>query len=255
MPLQPTKIDVAEDFPILPNAPITEAVIVIHSRPENAWDEKVLIAGLKSKLPDYPEQQSQRNVQGIVRITPGEQPDAKISDLGFSGVRATSSDKKQIAQLQKDLFMFSRLTPYEKWTKFRDEALRLWRVYLEFGERTEIQRLGLRFINQIPLEPGAHDLDDYLTVAPQDVPALPLNLAGFFHNDTLSVPGHPYMINFIRTIQPSPMGTVLIMDIDVFRGPFSLADVKLEFSLAEMRWLKNKLFFGSITQKTLSLFQ
>jgi uncharacterized protein (TIGR04255 family) len=71
----------------------------------------------------------------------------------------------------------------------------------------------------------------------------------------LSVPGHPYFVNFISTIQPSPNGIALIIDIDVFRGPFSLGDVDLEFSLAEMRWLKNKLFFGSVTQKTLSFFQ
>jgi uncharacterized protein (TIGR04255 family) len=260
MPLPRTAIEVTEKFPALSHAPVTEAVIAINSRPEDGWEEKIVSSAFKAQLPDYPEQESQRGMQGMVQIKLGKDatvanPSTTISDLGFYGVRATSVDKRQIVQLLRDNFVFSRLAPYERWDKFRDEALRLWKIYKEFGARNEIQRLGLRFINQIPLVPGEYNLDDYMTIAPKESPALPLNLAGFFHSDTLSVPGHPYFVNFISTIQPSPNGIALIIDIDVFRGPFSLGDVDLEFSLAEMRWLKNKLFFGSVTQKTLSFFQ
>lgn len=159
MPLPPTVIDVTEDFPVLPHAPITEAVIGIHSRPEDGWDEKTVSSAFKAQLTDYPEQQPQRSMQGKVKLTfqkgvPSGPPDTTVSDLGFYGVRAISSDRKQIVQLLRDNFVFSRLAPYEKWENFRDEGIRVWKIYTEFGSRTEIQRLDLRFINQIPLGPG-----------------------------------------------------------------------------------------------------
>ena len=83
---------------------------------------------------------------------------------------------------------------------------------------------------------------------------------GFVHKDTLAVPGHPYAINLIRTIQQLNGGTdggvALILDIDVFTTQgFDLDNVVLERHLLEMRWLKNKAFFGSITDKALKMFR
>ena len=255
MPLQTIKIDLEEDFPLLPHAPITEAVVGVNSRTSALFGEATVLAQLKSKLPEYPKKEAHKNKQATVLIVPEGQPTQTITDLGFTGVRIFSEDGKQIAMFGKENFSFSRLQPYESWERFHAEALRLWRIYCDLGERKEVQRLGLRFINQIHVPSPRFDLSDYLVTAPKDVPNLPLDFTGFFHNDTLAVPGHPYGVNVIRTVQPSTTGAVIIFDIDVFREPFSLPDLDLEISLAEMRWLKNKLFFGSITDKALSLFK
>jgi len=255
MPLQSIKIDVEEKFPLLPHAPITEAVVGINSRTGALFGEATVMAELRSKLPEYPKKEARQNKQATFLIGPDDRPTSTVEDLGFTGVQVASGDGKQIALFGKDLFSFSRLQPYESWDIFRAEAMRLWEVYCAFGARAEIQRLGLRFINQIQVPSSSFEVSDYLVMAPKDVPGLPLSFMGFFHNDTWSVPGYPYNINMIRTVQPSTTGAVLIFDIDVFRGPFSLPDLDLEFSLAEMRWLKNKLFFGSITDKALSLFK
>jgi uncharacterized protein (TIGR04255 family) len=255
MPLQSIKIDVEEKFPLLARAPITEAVVGINSRTNALFGEATVMAGLKSKLPEYPKQEARKNKQATILIGPDEQPTSTVKDLGFAGVQVTSEDGKHIALFGKDLFAFSRLQPYESWEIFQSEAMRLWQVYCSFGTRTEVQRLGLRFINQIHVPSSRFEVGDYLVTVPKDLPDLPLSSVGFFHHDTLSVPGYPYNVNVIRTVQPSTTGAILIFDIDVFRGPFSLPDLDLEISLAEMRWLKNKLFFGSITDKALSLFQ
>jgi uncharacterized protein (TIGR04255 family) len=80
------------------------------------------------------------------------------------------------------------------------------------------------------------------------------------HHDVLAVPGHPYAINIIRTIQPSTgnggAGTGVILDIDVFTAQeFEPDEGKLVHRLLEMRWLKNKAFFGSVTEKALERFR
>jgi uncharacterized protein (TIGR04255 family) len=52
------------------------------------------------------------------------------------------------------------------------------------------------------------------------------------------------------------VGTGLILDIDVFTTQgFDLDESILGRRLLEMRWLKNKVFFGSITGKALQMFR
>lgn len=259
MPLRNIEIDVGEVFPPLPNAPITEAVVEVRSRAETVWDEHTIVAEVKSQLQDYPKLQSQHGLEQTVRIEFGKSAEQTLNDLGWSGIGVRSEDDKQVAQFHRDVFSFSRLRPYENWTRFRGEVLRLWSVYAALGTRTEAQRMGLRFINQIQIASASFDIDDYLITAPKDATNIPLPFVSFFHHDTFAVPGYPYGVNVIRTIQPATKittGPVLILDIDVFTTiPFLLSDGALEHSLAEMRWLKNKIFFGSITQRTRDLFQ
>ena len=48
----------------------------------------------------------------------------------------------------------------------------------------------------------------------------------------------------------------IILDNDVFTvDPFEFQQEVLERRLAEMRWLKNKAFFGIISKKALATFQ
>jgi len=87
-----------------------------------------------------------------------------------------------------------------------------------------------------------------------------LPIIGFFHQDTLAVPGHPFAINLIRTIQPAETpgkaSLAVILDIDAFTtAPFQLHQDELLQRLRQMRWLKNKVFFGNITEKALNRFK
>lgn len=258
MAVKKIEINVNEAFPLLGHAPITEAVLEIRSRSDAPWDEGALISELETKLPDYPKRQSRRDIQQTFKIEQGKAPEHTVDDLGWTGFSLRSEDEKQIAQFQRDIFSFSRLQPYEKWHNFVAEALRLWTVYRGLAQRTEVQRVGLRFVNQIRVPFPNFEIDDYLVTGPRDIASLPLPFATFFYQDTLAVPDSPYAINVTRTIQPpvvDTVGRVLILDIDVVRGPFELTETNLESSLAEMRWLKNKLFFGSVTEKTLTLLK
>ncbi|MFN6070102.1 MAG: TIGR04255 family protein, partial [Pseudanabaena sp.] len=60
------------------------------------------------------------------------------------------------------------------------------------------------------------------------------------------------------TIQPNQTGSgseqALIVDIDVFTNEVSSIQEDLNKQLAEMRWLKNKIFFSNITDTALNNF-
>ena len=202
---------------------------------------------------EYPEHQSTRGFAGKLQFAPGKEPEAAAKDLGWQGLQFLSRDKKNIAKFQVDLFSFSRLEPYETWESFSHEALRLWRIHADLSQPSEIERIGVRFINRFPLPEGEKtvQVSDYFKAHADDLPELNLQLAGFFHHETMTVPGHPYAINIIKTVQPaevSGMETAFILDIDVM----TLLETKMEEieqRLTEFHWLKNKAFFGIITEK------
>ena len=50
------------------------------------------------------------------------------------------------------------------------EAMRLWELHVEVAKPTEVQRLGVRFINRITMAPQAARFDDYIQPHPETQP-------------------------------------------------------------------------------------
>jgi len=254
------KIDLSERFQNLPHAPIVEAVIDVRARAEGAWVEQGVRRHFEQILSGYAYLDSQQTFQGEFEIKAGQPPRQSVRELGLKGVRFRSTDERHIAQFNRDGFVFSRLQPYESWEQLSREATRLWQFYAELARPTEIQRVGVRYINRIQLPQRELQFEDYIEPAPQPPRGLALPFGGFMHQDTLGVPGYSYAINVIRTVQIPPNleseGIALVLDIDVFTlQAFNLGKDAIEQRLQEMRWLKNKVFFGSITKKALERFQ
>lgn len=253
------KIDLTEKFELLPRAPIVEAVIQILARPGIPWEEKCISESLKPKLPDYEKSVSYNRVTQELKISP-QSPQTSEQSSVWHGLACQSNSNPQSVQFNRDGFFFSRLQPYQSWDVFFNEVVRLWKIYLDIAKPAEIQRIGLRFINKIQLLPKEVDFEKYIQPYPEPPFGLELPFLNFFHQDTLVVPGYPYAINVIRTIQPAvnPQieGIGLIVDIDAFTvQPLEIKDGVLEERLAELRWLKNKAFFGSMTEEAMKLFR
>lgn len=258
--LQAVDIKLDEKFENLPHAPIVEAVIEIRARASEALEETSLRTSIEPKLAGYVFLDSLREYQGEVKFESGKLSSQQVQDIGWKGVRFRSTAEKHIAQFNRDGFVFSRLEPYLTWEELESEGTRLWNIYKDLAQPVDTQRLGLRFINRIKLPPGELLFEDYIQPAPTSPHGLELPFHGFMHKDTLGVPGHPYAINVIRTIQQlngnMSGGVALILDIDVFTTQaFDLDNAVLARRLLEMRWLKNKAFFGSITKKSLKIFR
>jgi uncharacterized protein (TIGR04255 family) len=254
------RIDLTETFPLLGRAPVVEAVVEIRARSGVDWDESAVSERLKARLSEYPVVESHRRVRHEFRMAPGQPAEQSLHDLGWRGLRFESEDKRHVAQFSRDGFLFSRLTPYESWDRFQREALRLWHLHSEVAQPTEVQRLGLRFVNRITILEEQFRLEDYLETPPNTPRDLDLPLVDFLDRRVMNVPGYPYNAALIQTVQrrqeEEAIGAGLIVDIDVFTTmPFSVSEYAIERRLAEMRWLKNKVFFGSITPKTLEMLK
>lgn len=256
-PIQKIEINASEEFPHLPSAPIVEAVIDIRAKSSVNLDEAITREFLEPRLEDYNFLDSQHELSH--QVTFGvDIPPQQTTKNAWKGVRFRTADEKNIVQFNRDGFVYSRLAPYQNWTGFSSESLRLWQFFNEMAKPDEINRLGLRFINRIELPAGDGNFENYIRPAPQSPRGIELPFYGFLYQETLAVPGYPYAINLIRTIQPPQDngGFAVIIDIDVF------TEVGVEFEssrikemLEQMRWLKNKLFFGSITDQALETFK
>ena len=251
------KIDLTEPFPLLSRAPIVEAVIGVTARAEAAWEESAVSEQFKQRLSEYPNVQSHREIRHEFNLAADAQPEQAIHDMGWRGLRCESADKLHVAQFNRDGFTFSRLKPYQSWEQFHQEGLRLWGLYNEIAQPSEIQRIGLRFINRIEFLQDEVKLEDFLENPPKTPRGIEIPFETFLHHNTLTVPGHPYGINVIQTVQPSQGAEAwgVILDIDVFTTESIANRNTLEQHLTNMRWLKNKVFFGSITTKTLELIK
>ncbi|MDD3846874.1 MAG: TIGR04255 family protein [Syntrophorhabdaceae bacterium] len=255
-------INKTEEFIHLSRAPITEAVIEIRVVLESPWDENQVESQLKERLPEYPVFTSQKEFKQEFQFGVSSEAPAKqtFKDMGLKGFRFKSEDNHHIAQFNRDGFVFSRLQPYADWQEFITEALRLWQIYSELTRPRKALRIGLRFINRLACPLDSFELTDYLRIVPVPPIGLDVPFAGFLHHETLTIPEHPYLIKIVKTTQP-PQGPEgkdvgLIIDIDVLRNDtFDASSEIIKGYLEEMRWLKNKAFFGSITDSLMEVLR
>lgn len=255
--MHPVEIDIHEEFPRLSKAPIAEAALEIRARATGNWEEAGISEAVNARLPEYPHQEGRNLFQGEFSVAPGKQPRHELEDLGWGGVVARSEDKKQVAFFERDRFLFSRLEPYTRWDAFQAEALRLWNIHRALARPMTLQRIGIRFVNRIPLPLGNVRLEDYLRFVPNAPAELPVIFTGFLHQDAMTVPGHDYDVSITRATQVTGLTAwTLIIDVDVFTNtPHSVEDADLDGRLQEMRWLKNKAFFGTITDELKEMLQ
>jgi uncharacterized protein (TIGR04255 family) len=249
------KIDFLETFPHLPHAPIVEAIIDFRARSTTSCEQGQFETYFKKEFPDYPTIGVTSNTTYQFNAGTPNQSQASVS---WHGLTFYSADKSRIAQCQKDGFSLSHLPPYPHWDKFSDEALVMWEKYKVLTKPMEIQRIGVRFINRIPITNAASKLDEYLIDAPKTWVSFPLPMAGFVHSDTFLIPSTNYVAHVIRALQPADAITnlpAIILDTDVSTlSPMPLNDQMLRTKLKEMRWLKNKIFFASLPPKLLHSF-
>ena len=102
---------------------------------------------------------------------------------------------RHVAQFNRDSFVFSRLQPYQSWEQLEQEAIRLWEIYMEIAKPRDIQRLGVRFVNRIPMAPKETRFEDYIQPHPQTPRDLDLPFLNFLHKETFVVPESDFGIN------------------------------------------------------------
>jgi uncharacterized protein (TIGR04255 family) len=250
-------IDLDKKFPHLAGAPIVEAVIhwqtIAHAIELEEFRQR-----LTDRMHDYPEPAPIRKFALEAKVETDGPADfsSQESQLGW---RFTSSDGRYVVQFMREGLVFSRLKPYEGWRTFAADARRLWGIFAEIVRPGDVQRLGVRFINRIA-SVGMNEVGRILTRPPARLGSLGLPVRDFMYQSMHDVPGHPYRLNVIDTVQSEmilqPEGSALILDIDAFTTrSIGATEAEIDYHLDRLRWLKNTAFFNLIRKPAISRFR
>lgn len=237
------QIDLTEKFPTLPNAPIVEAVLQFNAPPSKPFQQSELKDLLEKEFPVYKILQQMHHESGFRGSSDGNVE--MHHKAHWDGFRLHSADKKYICQWKRNALVFSRLQPYETWPKLVQAAMPFWESYRSTGEPSIIEGIGVRVISQIPLKENEKP-SKYVQQIPPPLKGLGLRADSFFHQDIIPLKGYPYEVRLNRAMQPAAEKTgskrILIVDIDV-STTVAVSFDRLEHTLDEMRYIKNKVFF------------
>ncbi len=155
--------------------------------------------------------------------------------------------------------IFNRLAPYGSWEDFIAEARSAWEFYRNAFSEAQVVRIGVRYINRIviPMIDGKADLEDYLTINLPGPIDHGLTYTNFLEHSQFQDPKTGLGINWVFALQPSNESSKLPLVLDI--GVHAVGNQAKENNPIQMwetmRELKNRLFFGSFTDKGKALFK
>lgn len=248
--------DLSEEFPRLAKPPIVEAAIYWQARPQALLESASLRIALGNEFHGYAPGETIRKFRMEAQVSSDPKESGVTQTDFWTGFRLKSVDKKHSIQFRRDGLVFSRTGGYEHWASFIAAAKDAWHTYLKLAQPVDVQRLSVRFINQIPAV-APENIGDFL-VEPPVCPAN-LQLKEFVYQSTFSVPSLPCSARVIKVMQPSnpelQASSGLFLDIDAFtNGPVALEGPRLDETLSQLRWMKNKVFFTLMSAESLKLF-
>lgn len=249
------------DYPTWKNPPILEAVLDIRATLPAAVDVSKLATFQQEIADRFPTQELQSNVHFGFEAQPGQATSVQASMSDPIGCRLQSADSQRIIQVQRFGFTFSRVGNYDNWDNFAQEARELWQRYLAIATPEAVTRLGLRYINRIPipLSAGPIDFKDYILTTPEIAPNVPQELLTYFMRLLIPSADHTLLATITQVMEPmipNAETLPLIFDIDAFKvKTFEPHSEAIWETFAALRAFKNEIFYRSITDKTRRLFQ
>lgn len=242
----------------LNNAPITEAILDIRVKLPANVKSNVLLSAHSQMGQQYPNKQERKKWEGQIVIEQSQVSQTNPVVGEVDGYLFRSSDNKQIVQFRLDGFTFNRLKPYETWESFRDEGRRLWNLFVETVSPEQITRIALRYINHLFIPGPIIDFDDYLTAGPAVPEKLPQGVTSFLTRVVIYEPTTRASGIITQALEKIVKPDILpiILDIDVIKeSQFEVNYQEMWEAFEKLRHFKNRIFFESITEKTLELFQ
>ena len=247
----------------LRKAPIVEAVVDFRVALAPDFSPEDLRAAKERLSRHYPKVSEKKRFSEQVEFVVGKGASHQTQDLGMLGLFLKSEDEKTIAQFRVDGFTLNRLKPYTSWKKLGPEALRLWAVYAALTKPRVITRVALRYINHMAL-PATGLLEDYLLTVPALPSGIPRHLTSFRTRTVLENPKTGLTATIAQVFGPNteapvPVteipGHALLFDIDAYKAGHFTMDTDFKAILEDLHTYKNRIFFGSLTNRFVKTFE
>lgn len=248
------------NYPHLNNAPVVEAVIELRTRLAKPVGPAEFNAFRDRLQPRYQKAQHIQMVKADFRLET-DAPKGDEMSRQIVGVRLDDTAGQWAIQGKSDGLTVSRLAPYSSWDDLVTTVRALWRDYVELFTPEMVTRLGVRYINLLPVPVDKPiDLDSMLTAGPRIPKDLPQEMTEFMTRLVLPIPENGIVLTVVQAPGATPSGAStgsagVILDIDAACDQnYALNQPAMWEKLEQLHDAKNMAFFGSVTRETWETF-
>ena len=247
MPSDDLRIDLEESFPHLKNAPISEALIDWRAAWGRSIPPSVFEKELASALPDYEYKASLHSLQ--LSLTPDE-TDRKQTEF-WDGTEYRHRSEPFVVRADSMGVRLSRLSPYQSFASFADEGLRVLRAFCDRTQPPEVQRLSVRYVNRISVA-SFEELSEILESPVRAPEGLPVRQ--FLHQTQFEFPAESLRVDLVRSVpearrqQDANLQFYIDIGVSTTDSPRSVDFDAQRKRLEDLRWMKNKTFFGILSE-------
>lgn len=203
-------------------------------------------------------------LKGEFTLPPGSEPiqppSVKRTHEGFTLFAPTFEAPEEVVDFEFKRFSYHRLPGYDSFANSVGRLEPYWERYLELFAPQNVESLSVRFLNAITIPGASFEYRDYFEAplpVPPDLQDLVDGTQSFRSDLNLDLSG-PYTAYVSSRLKGrNSAGVEIILDIKVKRSELFAATnwAGISGALAGLREVKNKLFFGSLTEKAVSLFE
>lgn len=205
--------------------------------------------------------QRRENIESSLSLAPSTRvPLGKAQVSGVTNTRRTgyvyfTTDQKEKLTLSENDITYTKESQYTGWNSFKDFILKVLNTLIPVLEGITIQRTSIRFINQFSLtdfdDPTEYFNTQITSSAAENSMPYPVTKYGF--RLTFDVSEGIYSI-VNQNVDQLTDKYIYIFDIDVLDRNNILFDIgTIDETLERLRDIKNNIFFGNLTNKTLEL--
>ena len=247
-----------KDWPKLAKPPVVTAIFQMKYDREVVNVEEFLKYDsiLRRSFP-----QRNESIESSLSFSPSTKiPLGKAQVSGVTNTRRTgyvyfTTDQKEKLALSETDITYTSEKSYEGWEAFKDTVLKFLNVVQPVMQNVSVRRTSIRFINQFNFE----EFDDPTTYFNTQITMLQKDgnqlypLMKYGYRLTYDVKEGVYSI-VNQSVEHLPDKFVYIFDIDVLNRNNLMFEINLVSDILEdLRSIKNEIFFGNVTEKTLEL--
>lgn len=215
----------------LKNPPLIEAACEFRFNPESQWDWTIP-GRLFDKIGDeFSERAEVRRLSLVVQESNEQTPSPALIEAGPDRIHLKRSDGSAIVQIGPRLLVINQRRPYPNWETYRELILRIYGAYREIGGSSNLTRIGLRYINEIPKKKMA--FTDVITVWPTLRGALIQDVSTFYQRYELKHDSPKGILIHQTGLQMVDGKPVIMLDLDFV----SVAVGKLKRTVSIGKWL------------------
>ncbi len=253
VPAQPSSFKIPDKKYQKP--PVVEALCEIYFV-DSQWDSTIPGLFLNKIRSEYPSTKELQQVEARVNISPA----AQSAQFQARGTRTqfTNRDNSRIIQLEQNLLVVNQLKPYPRFKDWQPIIRAMFNHYVELANPKGLDRIGLRYINQVVLPPIPLRTQDYFRIYPE----IPEEMGGTHGRFMLRLDARPhhndheliitFVLNSVKANEPVNF-MLDLYDIKPASGAPSISAVEAIVNEAHENIVL--AFENSLTEKAKALFK